>query len=194
MPAQTRPKCLYTLGHSRRSSEELVAMLRAAGVARLVDIRKIPRSRTNPQFNEDVLPATLREAGMAYERLAALGGRRGKQRDASGENDGWQVSAFRNYADYANTPAFQAGLAQLLALANIESCAIMCAEAVYWRCHRRIVTDHVLARGVPVVHLLSPTRQEEARLTPFALIGAGYRVTYPATKEAPPVASPEPTP
>jgi uncharacterized protein (DUF488 family) len=179
MPAHARHKPLYTIGHSRRSSDELVAMLRTAGVTHLVDIRKIPRSRTNPQFNEDVLPTTLAAVGITYERLAALGGRRGKQRNASGENDGWEVTAFRNYADYANTPEFALGLAKLLASARAESCAIMCAEAVYWRCHRRIVADHVLAHHVPVVHLLSPTRQEDARLTAFARLEPGYRVTYP---------------
>jgi len=182
-------RALYTIGHSTRSADELVGMLRAAGVTRLVDIRSIPRSRTNPQFNEDVLPATLARAGIAYVRLALLGGRRGKRKsgDAAAStqaNAGWQVQAFRNYADYAESPEFRRGLRELLAMAAAESCAIMCAEAVWWRCHRRIVTDYVLARGIPVVHLMSPTKSDVASLTPFAVVGARGRITYPASRSS----------
>jgi uncharacterized protein (DUF488 family) len=183
MPSPKRT--LYTIGHSRRSADELVDMLRAAAVTLLIDIRKIPRSRTNPQFNEDVLPHTLAAHGIGYVRLVALGGRRAKQRESTGENEGWQVAAFRNYADYANGAEFQAGLRELLALASKQACAMMCAEAVWWRCHRRIVTDHALARGVPVVHLMSPTKSEPAKLTPFARIGERGRVTYPSAKSQP---------
>jgi uncharacterized protein (DUF488 family) len=170
---------LYTIGHSRRSVEELADMLREVGVTRLIDIRKIPRSRANPQFNPESLAGDLARVSIAYQALEPLGGRRGKQGSSRGLNDGWEVQAFRNYADYANTPAFAAGLHELLALASQETCAIMCAEAVWWRCHRRIVTDHVLAHGVAVVHLLSPTRREPASLTPFATVGKDGAVTYP---------------
>ena len=164
-------------------------MLRDAKVTRLVDIRSIPRSRTNPQFNQDVLPETLARAGIGYVRLAALGGRRAKRKLAPGtadaeaaaaKNAGWEVQAFRNYADYSDTPEFRRGLGELLALAADESCAIMCAEAVWWRCHRRIVTDYVLARGVPVIHLLSATTSTAATMTPFAVVGARGRIRYPA--------------
>ena len=188
MSSERRPqptkRTLYTIGHSTRTVEALIEMLRGAHVARLVDIRSIPRSRTNPQFNEDVLPATLHEAGIAYLQLPGLGGRRGKQKTSSGENAGWRVQAFKNYADYAQSAAFGEGLAELLTLAARETCAMMCSEAVWWRCHRRIVTDHALARGVPVVHLLSETKREPAKLTPFALIGPEGSITYPLTASA----------
>jgi uncharacterized protein (DUF488 family) len=176
---------LYTVGHSRRSFDELVDILRSAQVTRLVDIRSIPRSRTNPQFNRDVLPEALAAVDIAYTHSEALGGRRGKSKVASSSNSGWQVQAFRNYADYATTPTFRAGLRELLALAACETCAIMCAEAVWWRCHRRIVTDYVLAHGMPVVHLLSATKHEPATLTPFARVETKGRVSYDATPAQP---------
>lgn len=173
-------RTLYTIGHSTRPLDELVAMLRGHGVTRLVDIRSIPRSRTNPQFNIDALPDALAGTEITYVHLAALGGRRSKITEVAADtNAGWQREPFRNYADYAETAAFRDGLRALLAMAARETCAIMCAEAVWWRCHRRIVTDHVLAHGVPVVHLLSPTRSEPAAMTPFAVVGPGASVSYP---------------
>jgi uncharacterized protein (DUF488 family) len=173
-------RTLYTIGHSTRSIDELVAILRAWDVTRLIDIRTIPRSRTNPQFNEDALPKALGGAGVAYVRLAALGGLRGKTKCVEENvNAGWEVAAFRNYADYAETAPFRAGLQQLLHLAAHETCAIMCAEAVWWRCHRRIVTDHVLAHGIPVIHLFSNEKGEPAVLTSFARVGRGFDVSYP---------------
>jgi len=180
--ARTRcARTLYTIGHSTRSLDELIDILRGWSVTRLVDVRTIPRSRTNPQFNIDVLPKALGAAGLSYLQLAALGGRRGKSKSVGPcVNAGWEVQAFRNYADYAETRAFHAGLSELLAMASEETCAIMCAEAVWWRCHRRIVTDHVLAHGVPVVHLFSREKGDPASLTPFAHVGAGFAVSYPA--------------
>ncbi len=173
-------RTVYTLGHSKRSIDELIEIVRASGIARVVDIRTIPRSRANPQFNGDVLEGALRAAGLAYTWLAALGGRRSKRRGADARmNAGWTHAAFHNYADYADTPAFRDGLRELLALASREACVILCAEAVWWRCHRRIVSDHLLARGVPVVHLLGPHRSQPATLTPFAAVAADGRVTYP---------------
>jgi hypothetical protein len=174
-------RTLYTIGHSTRPARELIDILHAFRVTRLVDIRSIPRSRTNPQFNLDVLPDTLRGAGITYVHLAALGGLRGKEKGvAMGANAGWELAAFRNYADYSETAPFREGLRNLLDMASRETCAIMCAEAVWWRCHRRIVTDHVLAHGVPVVHLFTQTKGEPASLTPFAVIGARSWVSYPA--------------
>ena len=174
-------RTLYTIGHSTRSLDELIDILRAWAVTRLVDIRTIPRSRTNPQFNGEVLPEALGAAGIAYVPMAALGGRRGKSKSVGARvNAGWEVQAFQNYADYARTAPFRAGLRALLAMASDETCAIMCAEAVWWRCHRRIVTDHVLAHGVPVVHLFSRDKGEPASLTPFARLGARFYVSYPA--------------
>ena len=176
---------LYTIGHSTRSATELVEILRAFEITRLVDIRSIPRSRTNPQFNTDVLPKTLRAAKIAYTHLAALGGRRTKSKTIDPAVDGaWQKAPFHNYADYAQTAPFRKGLAELLALAKRETCAIMCAEAVWWRCHRRIVADHVLARGREVVHVATRTRSEPATLTPFAEVD-GRRVTYPIKPASP---------
>jgi hypothetical protein len=189
-------RTLYTIGHSTRPTEELIDILHAFRVTRLVDIRSIPRSRTNPQFNVDVLPDTLLEAGITYVHLAALGGRRAAEKGVTtGANAGWELAAFRNYADYAGTAPFREGLRKLLDMASRETCAIMCAEAVWWRCHRRIVTDHVLAHGVPVVHLFTQTKGEPASLTPFAVIRTRASVYYPApTPTAPqPKARAEPT-
>ncbi len=175
-------RTLYTIGHSTRPAGELIDMLRELGVTRLVDIRSVPRSRTNPQFNLDVLPATLRSAEIAYVHLASLGGRRTQSgRVEEGANAAWQRRPFHNYADYAETAPFREGLRELLEMASRETCAIMCAEAVWWRCHRRIVADHVLAHGVPVVHVFSREKSEPASLTPFAVIGARARVSYPST-------------
>jgi uncharacterized protein (DUF488 family) len=172
---------LYTIGHSTRSVKELVEILRTYAVTRLVDIRSVPRSRTNPQFNRDALPQRLGDAGIRYVHLAALGGLRARSKDAVPSlNAAWQRPPFRNYADYAETAPFREGLAELLAMAARETCAIMCAEAVWWRCHRRIITDHVLAHGVPVVHLFTATKSEPATLTPFAVVGVDASVYYPA--------------
>ena len=175
------PSTLYTIGHSTRSAGEFVEILRRFGVTRLIDIRSIPRSRTNPQFNLDVLPATLHRAKIVYVHLGALGGRRTKSQSIDeGVNAGWERRPFHNYADYAETAPFREGLRDLLEMASRETCAIMCAEAVWWRCHRRIVADHVLAHGVPVVHVFSRGKSEPASLTPFAVVGARGRVSYPA--------------
>ncbi len=149
-------------------------------MTKLVDIRGIPRSRTNPQFDVTALPKTLRAAKISYVHLASLGGRRPKNKTIDpAVNGAWQKAPFHNYADYATTAPFRAGLRELLAISASEPCAIMCAEAVWWRCHRRIVTDFVLARGRPVVHLATATRSTPATLTPFARVGAAGRVTYP---------------
>lgn len=178
-PATAR--ILYTVGHSTRTAGELVEILAAYSVTRLVDIRSIPRSRTNPQFNFDVVPATLHAAEIAYVHLASLGGRRGKIRGVEADvNAGWQREPFHNYADYATTAPFHEGLNELLALSTRETCAIMCAEALWWRCHRRIVADHVLARELPVVHIATRVRAEPAAMTPFAVVSKTGRISYPA--------------
>ena len=181
MKRKASRRTLYTIGHSTRPAHELIDILHAFRVTRVVDIRSIPRSRTNPQFNLEVLPDTLLGAGITYVHLAALGGRRAKEKSATtGANAGWELAAFRNYADYAGTAPFREGLRNLLAMASRENCVIMCAEAVWWRCHRRIVTDHVLAHGVAVVHIFTQTKGEPASLTPFAVIGTRASVNYPA--------------
>jgi uncharacterized protein (DUF488 family) len=179
-PKRPSGRALYTIGHSTRGADELIETLRAFGVTRLVDIRSIPRSRTNPQFGLQVLPKTLLTAGIAYTHLISLGGRRPKSRLVQEQtNAGWQKRPFHNYADYAMTPPFREGLRELLKLAAHETCAIMCAEAVWWRCHRRIVSDHLLARRVPVIHIFTRQKSEPAALTPFAVVAGRTKVSYP---------------
>ena len=160
---------LYSIGHSTRSHDELVEALRAWRVTTLVDIRTIARSRHNPQFDRAQLARRLPRAGIAYVALPGLGGRRPRSKTADPErNAGWRVAAFHNYADYAETPEFAAALDELLALAAEATCAMMCAEAVWWRCHRRIVADYALLRRVRVSHIFTPTKIERATRTPFA--------------------------
>ena len=179
MSTAIRP-ILYTIGHSTRAVEELIEVLASAAVECVVDVRGIPRSRTNPQFNKDVLPSALVDADIDYVHLPALGGRRGRGRNVDEQlNGGWTQRSFHNYADYALTPPFRDGLDQLLAMVVQRTCAIMCAEAVWWRCHRRIIADHVLAHGIRVVHLLTARRREAASMTAFA-VARGARVSYPA--------------
>lgn len=173
---------LYTLGHSTRGLDELVALLRAHGIERLVDIRTVPRSRTNPQFDHDGLERDLPAQGIAYAHDAALGGLRPKSKTIPDDvNGAWKNRSFHNYADHALGDAFQRALERLLDTAAREATAIMCAEAVWWRCHRRIVADHALARGTPVVHLFDVDKSEPATMTPFAAIGEDGVVTYPET-------------
>ena len=168
--AQGDPRPLYTIGHSTRSVGELIDALRAWHVDTVVDIRHFTRSRRNPQFNEDALGPALRDAGMAYLALPGLGGRRGRAKDPSSENAGWQHAAFKNYADYAMTAPFAEAFETLLTEAARSTCAVMCAEAVWWRCHRRIVADHAIARGIPVVHIFTAAKADPAALTSFARI------------------------
>ena len=160
---------VFTIGHSSRTLAEFIGLLREAAVERVVDVRSIPRSRTNPQFNTEALRESLAAAGIGYVHLSALGGRRGRRRDAApSPNQLWRNEAFRNYADYAMTAAFRAGLEELKDVASRERCAIMCAEAVWWRCHRRIISDYLLADGLAVAHVMGPGRIDPATLTPGA--------------------------
>ena len=157
-----------------------MALLREENVTLLVDVRSIPRSRTTPQFNADTLPDFLAAEGIAYRHLPALGGRRHHRKGAPpSPNQFWHVAAFRNYADYAETEDFRAGLQALLELARNDRCAIMCAEAVWWRCHRRIIADYLLAAGMCVEHILGRGHLVPATLTPGALVTAGGTVRYP---------------
>ena len=171
---------VYTIGHSTRSAAELIDVLRENGVDLLVDIRTVPRSRANPQFNSDALPAPLAGAGIGYRHLSALGGLRHHAKGAPPSPNGfWQNAAFRNYADYALTPAFREGLDELCPLAVEHTPAIMCAEAVWWRCHRRIVSDYLLARGIEVRHIMAPGKTEPARLTERAEPHPDGTILYP---------------
>ena len=170
----------FTIGHSNRSQEEFAALLTAADVALVADIRKIPRSRTNPQFNEDTLPDTLAAVGISYEHVAALGGRRGKARALPPDVNGfWTNQSFHNFADYALSEQFHAGLDRLIELGHTHCCALMCSEAVWWRCHRRIVADHLIARGETVFHIMGQDRLEPARLTAGAIVQSDKTVVYP---------------
>ena len=171
----------FTIGHSTRAVEELAALLLPNGVTRVVDVRTVPRSRTNPQYNRDALPAALAAHGIGYEHIAALGGLRGRSNAVVPEVNGWWDNAsFHNYADYAMTEPFRTGLARLIDLGRHERCAIMCAEAVWWRCHRRIITDYLLAAGESVFHIVSDDVPEPARLTPEAEPGPDGSIVYPA--------------
>jgi uncharacterized protein (DUF488 family) len=170
---------IYTIGHSTRSVAELVGLLRDAGVHVLVDVRSVPRSRANPQFNTDTLPQDLAEAGIGYHHIRALGGLRHKLKHAPpSPNTLWRSDPFRNYADYAMTEPFREGLAELRGYAEDHVCAIMCAEAVWWRCHRRIVADYLLAEGADVRHIMGHGKIEPARLTPGALPQADETIRY----------------
>jgi uncharacterized protein (DUF488 family) len=159
----------YTVGHSTRTIAEFADLVRAAGVELIADVRTIPRSRTNPQFNRETLPDSLGGHQIGYEHIAALGGLRGKQRSgAPSPNTLWQNDSFRNYADYALTDRFRDGLARLRELGTTRTVAIMCAEAVWWRCHRRIIADYLLVEGAAVLHLMDAGKVQPAALTPGA--------------------------
>lgn len=173
----------YTIGHSTRTIEEFVELLRTAEVALVVDIRSIPQSRTNPQYNQETLPKRLEPYKIDYVHSVELGGLRGKSKEISADVNGfWKNQSFHNYADYALTPAFCVGLKQLIAQGRERRCVIMCAEAVWWRCHRRIVADYLLARDAFVFHLMGNNRIEPAHLTRGAQIQKDGTVVYPAEK------------
>lgn len=170
----------FTIGHSNRDFDAFAALLDEAGIECVIDIRTVPRSRANPQFNQDTLSEALAARDLAYAYLAALGGLRGRSRTVAPDVNGfWQNDSFHNYADYALSESFREGLAQLVARGRDQCCAIMCAEAVWWRCHRRIVADHLLARGEAVFHILAPGRIEPAQLTRGAVLRGDDKVVYP---------------
>lgn len=171
----------FTVGHSTRTIDEFVELLQAAEVTLVVDIRTIPRSRTNPQYNKDSLPEHLAPFQIGYEQIAELGGLRGKNKSAPLAINGfWNNKSFHNYADYTLTEPFRNGLARLIALGRKQRSAIMCSEAVWWRCHRRIVADHLLARGERVFHLMNKHTIAPAKLTEGAQVQANGGVLYPA--------------
>jgi len=176
---------VFTVGHSTRPLEELVAILRAFDVRVLADIRTIPRSRHNPQFEGAALAASLRARHLRYAHVPELGGLRKPRADS--ENAGWRNASFRGYADYMQTSGFALGLEKLRALAqgvDDGPVAIMCAEAVPWRCHRSLVADALSVRGARVEHATSPTHASPHHLTPFAVVD-GERITYPPEATAP---------
>jgi uncharacterized protein (DUF488 family) len=180
---------IYTIGHSTRTLVDFVALLWQVDVTLLVDVRSIPRSRTTPQFNGDTLADALAPDGIRYRHLPALGGRRHHRKGAPPSlNTQWRVAAFRNYADYAETDGFRAGLDALCALAREDRCAIMCAEALWWRCHRRIITDYLLAAGTRVEHIMGRGDVVPATLTPGARAMADGTLRYQAQSDGEPSA------
>jgi uncharacterized protein (DUF488 family) len=170
----------FTIGHSTRSFGEFVDLLNASKVQLVVDVRTVPRSRTNPQYNKDVLVKSLSQSRIGYEHIAALGGLRGRKRDASTDaNAFWENRSFRNYADHAMSEQFQSGLTRLRELGHATQCAIMCAEAVWWRCHRRIIADYLIAAGETVFHILGRNHVDRAQMTSAARLRSPGVLTYP---------------
>jgi uncharacterized protein (DUF488 family) len=176
--AQALP--VYTIGHSTRPIAEFVQLLEMAGVALVIDVRSIRRSRTNPQYDAETLPRSLAEFGIAYTPIPELGGRRSRQKSVPPQVNGyWQNRSFHNYADFAMSEEFDVGLRRLLKLSEKTSCALMCAEAVWWRCHRRIIADYLLFRGRTVLHLMEKGRVVPASMTPAAVV-QGKVLAYPS--------------
>jgi len=171
---------VLALGHSTRPLEELITLLSSCGVKVLADIRTVPRSRKNPQFEREVLARVLPSRGIRYVHLARLGGLRHPRR--SSPNGAWRNASFRGYADYMQTGEFEEGLVELRALARAGTVAVMCAEAVPWRCHRSLLADALFARGVVVEHIVGPGKTQPHRVTPFA-VRVGRRITYPPAEE-----------
>ncbi len=170
---------LFTIGHSTRPIEDFLALLAEHRIERLVDVRTVPRSRHNPQFNRELLPPVLERAGIAYTHRPDLGGLRHARKDS--RNTAWRNPSFRGFADYMMTPEFERGLEELIDLAGRERVAIMCAEAVPWRCHRSMIADALTARGVPVTHIMGAGSSQPHALTSFAHVEGG-RVTYPGSQ------------
>jgi uncharacterized protein (DUF488 family) len=171
---------VFTIGHSTRAISDFAEILRGERVAKVIDVRTVPRSRTNPQYNFDVLADELRPWQIGYGRISELGGLRGRSKTVPPEVNGyWENQSFHNYADYALSDDFESALEQLMATAAEQRTAIMCAEAVWWRCHRRIIADYLLLRGRSVIHLMGEGRTEPARITPAAREREG-RLVYPA--------------
>ncbi len=168
---------VYTIGHSTRAVEDFIAMLHAHGVTRLVDVRTVPRSRHNPQFNRESLPAPLAAAGITYVHMPGLGGLRHARKDSI--NTAWRNASFRGYADYMQTDEFRTNLDELIGHAGRERVAVMCAEAVPWRCHRSLISDALTARGHRVLHIMTIDRADPHAMTSFARV-EGDHVVYPA--------------
>lgn len=172
---------LFTIGHSTHSIDEFIVLLNAHGIRHLVDVRSIPKSRHVPQFNTDLLASALQNAGLTYTHLKALGGRRHTRKDSI--NTGWRNASFRGYADYMATPQFAEGLDALIQIARNEPTAIMCAEAVPWRCHRSLIADAMALKGWDVRDILTTAPAAQHKLTPFLKLING-QPTYPDPGES----------
>jgi uncharacterized protein (DUF488 family) len=176
MATQDSPAVVLTIGHSTRPLSEFIDLLKAHSVTRLIDVRTVPRSRHNPQYNVDTLPVALGDHGIRYEHIAGLGGFRKARADS--RNTGWRNASFRGYADYMETPEFVEHLNAVIATARHERIALMCAEAVPWRCHRSLIADALTVRGLRVEEIRDQSRREVHKLTPFARVN-GVALTYP---------------
>jgi len=173
------PVTLHTIGHSTRSAEAFVELLHEHGIALLADVRRYPASRRHPHFTGGALAATLADADINYEHLPVLGGRRASE-DTTSLNAGWENASFRAYADHALTPKFQAALEGLIAKSAARPVAVMCAEAVPWRCHRWIISDHLVARGAEILHIIGSGEARAHTLNPHAKVREDGLVVYPA--------------
>lgn len=167
---------IYTIGHSNHPLEKFIEMLTAHGIRLIADVRTIPRSRHNPQYNGDALAAALRESSIAYHHLPLLGGLRHPKKGSV--NRAWENDSFRGFADYMQTEGFAAGVAGLMATGQDQRTAVMCSEALPWRCHRSLIADALLVRGVTVMHIMSRTSVKEHSLTPWARV-QDLTITYP---------------
>lgn len=167
---------VFTVGHSTRSLDDFVHLLHLHRVELVVDVRTVPRSRHNPQFSQETLPASLEAARIAYAQMPGLGGLRHSRQDSA--NSGWRNASFRGYADYMQTSEFEENLRRLMELASTQRIVLMCAEAVPWRCHRSLIADALLLHGIDVEHIISATRTQPHRLTPWAKV-EGNRIVYP---------------
>lgn len=175
-----RAQPFFTIGHSTRPIAVFVDLLRNAKIRLIIDVRTVPRSRTNPQYNGDALPESLSEFQIAYEHIAALGGLRGRRPGLpAAVNAFWKNQSFHNYADYAMSESFHSGFIRLRELGQAKRCAIMCAEVVWWRCHRRIIADYLIAAGENVFHILGRDHVEQAQITEGAKLGSNGMLTYP---------------
>jgi uncharacterized protein (DUF488 family) len=177
----SQPPAIFTIGHSTHPIDEFIRVLNVYGLRQLVDVRTIPRSRHNPQFNREDLAASLQAAGIAYRHMPGLGGLRHPRRDSI--NTGWRNASFRGFADYMQTPEFHENLEKLIGLATEAPTAIMCAEAVPWRCHRSLIADALVAHGIGVQEIMSASKAESHALTAFAKV-EGTEVTYPGGGES----------
>jgi uncharacterized protein (DUF488 family) len=175
-PQSTIRTMAFTIGHSTRPIDQFAAMLNGHQITRLVDVRTVPRSRTNPQFNKDTIPESLAKSSIAYVHVPELGGLRKPKHDSP--NSAWRNLSFRGFADHMQTPEFANGLECLFGWMRTDRIALMCAEAVPWRCHRSLIADALTIRGITVLEIISPTRTQEHKLTPFAKVN-GSVITYP---------------
>jgi uncharacterized protein (DUF488 family) len=173
---------IKTIGHGTRTLDELAAILQAHGVSRIVDVRKMPRSLANPQFNYETLPTALARFGIAYTHMPGLTGLRKRQRDSP--NTGWRNKSFQAFADYMQSAAFSESIELLAAMSGSRDTAVMCAETVPWRCHRALIADALVVRGIPVQHLLSVSKATTHALPDFAKV-EGLRITYPGLDDEP---------